>query len=667
LLTLADVNHWLKLAFSTFAIVVVALAGVVHPAWGPQDQAVANEQAQPVIVHGAQNSTLWVGADQAGALYWSGNQGATWTASGFGLTKSGVSSVVWTGTQFLASSYFEGARSSDGKTWTRFMLPLGSAFDPGNLISDAEFFRAGSMSASAIQSFLEDRNPTCNQGAVCMKDYTETTFSRDKTVLCEAYEGAPNETAAQIIHKVSVACGVSAEALLVLIQKEQSLVTLTAPSTTRFERATGYACPDTAPCDAQYFGFYNQVYNAARQFKRYSNPPGTSRFFTWYPIGQTSQVRLHPNAACGSLPVLIRNQATAGLYYYTPYTPNSIAVVNLASTGDACSSYGNRNFWRIYNYWFNPTRDFQTWATSRDGVTMVVDRDGTVAVSTNLNSWQRVGTVPGVNATNRVQQVGLTNQGNYAVLMANGTAFESNDASAWNPLAVPTTQVSQDVVIRHTVRSGDTVWAIARNNGVTVTAVVNENSLPQGGALIRVGQVLNITKRSVVTTVASPVILDPSVVISAGANRPVDPAAPDQQPPAEGQPSEGGEESPAADEPEVAPLPPLEPVVTQTVTTDVFYSVARGDTLIRIAARNRTTVARLVADNGIKNPSRIFVGQRLKVGENSLTMTYHRSQEGDTLERISERRSVPLATVVRLNPSVPGGQAITVGTLIRIS
>jgi LysM repeat protein len=298
---------------------------------------------------------------------------------------------------------------------------------------------------------------------------------------------------------------------------------------------------------------------------------------------------------------------------------------------------------------------------------MVVDRDGTVAVSTNLNSWQRVGTVPGVNATNRVQQVGLTSQGNYAVLMANGTAFESNDASAWNPLAVPTTQVSQDVVIRHTVRSGDTVWAIARNNGVTVTAVVNENSLPQGGALIRVGQVLNITKRSVVTTVASPVILDPSVDISAGANRPVDPAGPDQQPPAQEQDSDGSEESPAADQPEVAPLPPLEPVVTQTVTTDVFYSVARGDTLIRIAARNRTTVARLVADNGIKNPSRIFVGQRLKVGENSLTMTYHRSQEGDTLERISERRSVPLATVVRLNPSVPGGQAITAGTLIRIS
>ena len=218
-------NQWLKLAFSSFAIAVIAIAGVVHPGIGATDQAVANEATSTTIIHGAKNANLWVGADAEGRLHWSADQGATWTSSGFGLTKSGVSSVVWTGSQFFASSYFEGARSSDGKTWTRFMLPLGSAFDPGNLISDADFFRTGSMSAEAIQVFLEQRNPTCASGFVCMKDYRETTFSRDKTVLCEAYEGRQMETAAQIIYKESVACGVSAEALLVLIQKEQSLVT----------------------------------------------------------------------------------------------------------------------------------------------------------------------------------------------------------------------------------------------------------------------------------------------------------------------------------------------------------------------------------------------------------------------------------------------------------
>jgi LysM repeat protein len=671
----------LKLALSSLAIAIVAIAGVITM---PAAPAVANEEATTTIVHGARNNTLWVGADATGTLHWSEDEGSLWTSSGFGLTKSGVTSVVWTGSQFLATSYFEGARSSDGKTWTRFMLPLGSTFDPGNLISDAEFFRSASMTVEEIQAFLEQRNPNCRDGFVCMKDFTETTFSRDQTVLCNAYEGAENETAAQIVHKVSAACGVSVEALLVLIQKEQSLVTLSAPSAIRFERATGYACPDTAPCDSQFFGFYNQVYNAAKQFKRYSNPPGTSRFFTWFPVGQSTQVRLHPNAACGTRTVTMKNQATAGLHYYTPYTPNDIALVNLASVGDSCSAYGNRNFWRVYNYWFNPNKDFRTMATTRDGVTMVVDRDGTIATSSNLTSWQRIAVAPGASGSNGVAEFGQTSGGNYAILMADGTAFESSDGIAWNPLTVQATEVNQDIVTRHTVKRGDTVWAISRANGVSVSAVVAENSLARGGALIRVGQVLTITKKGVVRTVNSPVILDPSIVIAAGNSRDaenVNPPSEDSQTPAEGEssdaetPSESEDssdtpsETPPQSSEEVtsAPLPALEPIVSQTQTSDVFYTVARGDTLIRIAFRNGTTVSKIVADNAIRNRNVIRVGQRLKVGVSETTMTYHRSQEGDTLTRISERRSVPLERLLSLNSSQTATGAIPVGELIRLS
>ena len=677
-------NRWSLLALSSLAIAIVAVAGVITM---PAAPALANEDAvsddsATTIIHGARNSSLWVGADAAGTLHWSEDEGSSWTSSGFGLKKSGVTSVVWTGSQFLATSYFEGARSSDGKSWTRFMLPLGSAFDPGNLISDAEFFRSASMTVDEIQAFLEQRNPDCRDGFVCMKDFTETTFSRDQTVLCNAYEGAENETAAQILHKVSAACGVSVEALLVLIQKEQSLVTLSAPSTIRFERATGYACPDTAPCDSQFFGFYNQVYNAAKQFKRYSNPPGTSRFFTWFPVGQSTQVRLHPNAACGTRPVTMKNQATAGLHYYTPYTPNDIALVNLASVGDSCSAYGNRNFWRVYNYWFNPNKDFRTMATTRGGVTMVVDRDGTIATSSNLTSWQRIGVAPGASGSNGVSEFGQTSGGNYAVLMADGTAFESADGIAWNPLTVQATEVNQDIVTRHTVKSGDTVWAISRANGVSVSAVVAENSLSRGGALIRIGQVLTITKKGVVRTVDSPVILDPSVVIAAGNSRDAESApSEDSQTPAEGESSESeapaesddssdsSEETPAesTDDSSDAPLPALEPIVSKTQTNDVSYTVARGDTLIRIAFRNGTTVSKLVAENGIRNRDRIFEGQKLKVGVSETTMPYHRSQEGDTLTRIAERRSVPLDRLLTLNSGQTATGPIPVGELVRLS
>ncbi len=673
--TLRNVKSWLKLALSGLVVMALSAASFVLPQ-GLSAQVAYAEEASPVIVQGAKNSSLWVGADSSGALYWSEDSGTSWTSSGFGLTKSGITSVVWTGDSFLATSYFEAARSSDGKTWTRFMLPLGSAFDPGNIISDAEFFRSGSMSVEAIQAFLNQRNPDCREGYVCLKDFTETTFDREKTVLCQAYEGGENESAATIVNKVSTACGVSVEALLVLIQKEQSLITLSAPSDTRFERATGYACPDTAPCDEKYFGFYNQVYNAAKQFKRYSNPPGTSRFFTWFPVGVTSSVRYHPKSSCGTTPVVFKNQATAGLHYYTPYTPNEAAITNLASTGDSCSAYGNRNFWRVYNYWFNPTKDFRTSATTKDGVTMVVDGDGTIATSSGLTSWQRLGNVPGASTANPVSEFGQSSAGNYAVLLSNGTAYESSDGTNWSELEVQKTQVAQDVVVKHTVKSGDTVWGISKASGVAVSAVVTENSLSRGGALIRVGQVLTITKRGVVNSVTSPVILDPSIVISAGAAR-----SEGSEAPAEGSdtPAEGSDEAAAGgagegdavsesgSEASDDPLPALEPIVSETSTSDVLYTVARGDTLLRVAFRNKTTVSALAASNSISNVNRIYEGQRLKVGTATTTKTFHRAQSGDTPERIAERRSVTLSTLLSLNPSLSSGQAITLGELVRLS
>jgi LysM repeat protein len=673
------VKYWLNLALSALALGAVIATGALAP-FSASSAAEAEESATPVITQAATNGSLWAGSDGNGAMYWSEDRGTSWNATGFGLTKSGVSSVIWNGSAFLATSYFEGARSGDGKTWTRFMLPLGSAFDPGNIISDAEFFRSGSMSVEQIQAFLNERNPDCRSGFVCMKDYQETTFSRDQTVLCQAYQGAENESAAAIVHKVSAACGVSVEALLVLIQKEQSLVTLSAPSATRFERATGYACPDTAPCDEKYFGFYNQVYNAAKQFKRYSNPPGTSRFFTWFPVGTTAPVSYHPNAACGTTPVLIRNQATAGLYYFTPYTPNAIAMVNLASTGDSCSAYGNRNFWRVYNYWFNPTKDFGTWATSRNGVTTVMDRDGTIATSTSLTSWQRIGVLAGVTSANPVTQFGQSATGNLAVLLTDGSAFESANGADWTPLVVSSSEVVQDVVTRHTVASGDTVWRISRANGVSVSAVVSENNLPSGGSFIRVGQTLTMTKRGVVTTFDSPVVSDPSIVISAGNTKEeVAPGASDTPAePAGGTPSEGSDGSadaeaspdPSAEAPSAdssAELPPLEALVTESVTRKISYTVARGDTLIRIAFRNKTTVSKLVSDNSIANRNRIAQGQKLTVGTSAQVMTYHRSQTGDTPERVAERRSVDLSTLLSLNSALRSGAGIDVGTLVRLS
>lgn len=47
--------------------------------------------------------------------------------------------------------------------------------------------------------------------------------------------------------------------------------------------------------------------------------------------------------------------------------------------------------------------------------------------------------------------------------------------------------------------------------------------------------------------------------------------------------------------------------------TVVYYTVKKGDTLTAIAKKYKTTVAKIVKDNNIKNPDIIYAGQRLKI------------------------------------------------------
>ena len=674
---------WLKVLSTAVLSLAVTVGGLQM---GHAPQAAYASEPTPQLAHAATNGSITVGAGVDGKLWWSerGGEDGSWVDSGANLSKNGVTSLIWTGNMFIASSFFSTARSTNGKTWTIRVFPLGRQFDPGNIISDEEFFRAGTMTAEQIQAFFDNRAPDCRSGFVCLNKYTEDTFDRDATVLCNAYQGAKNETAAQIIAKVSQACGVAAEVLVVLIQKEQGLVTHSSPNQARYDRATGYACPDTAPCDARFFGFYNQVYNAAKQFKRYANPPGTSRFFTWFPVGRESQVRWHPNAACGTTPVTIRNQATAGLYYYTPYTPNAPAMANLTGSGDACSAYGNRNFWRLYNYWFSPTKEFGTYLTTRDGRMFAVDGDGVIAESSDGVTWLRTGQIPNVGGANRIAEFGFTQSGTFGIVTTRGEGFQSSDLKNWSGLEVTKSETAQSFVQTHTVRRGDTVWAIARANGVTVSKVVQENSLPNNGNRIFVGQQLTITKEGTVAQYQSPITPDSSVVplSTFGQGQPAPAPAPDapastdseqsttEQPTTE-QPTteQPTTEQPATEQPAPEQSAPrvLAPLVTQTADTDTVYVVKRGDTLLRIAFRNGQSVRQLAEWNSIRNVNRIFIGQRLIVGKSSGEQTFHRVESGDTVAVIAEARNVSVARVLSLNPPLSQNSTLEVGSLVRVS
>jgi hypothetical protein len=223
-----------------------------------------------------------------------------------------------------------------------------SQFRPGNIVSDVVFYDSTTMSSTAITDFLRQKVPTCQAGYTCLKDYWQATPTRPADAYCAQYSGSNWESSASIIQKVAQACGINPQVLLVTLQKEQGLVTHTWPSEFRYTAAMGQGCPDTAACDTRYYGFFNQVYGAARQFKIY----GQSTYFTWYAPGKTWNVLYHPNRSCGSSPVLIQNQATANLYYYTPYQPNGPALQAGYGEGDGCSSYGNRNFYNYFTDWF---------------------------------------------------------------------------------------------------------------------------------------------------------------------------------------------------------------------------------------------------------------------------------------------------------------------------
>jgi hypothetical protein len=231
-----------------------------------------------------------------------------------------------------------------------------SAFNAGDIISDAVMFNPNTMTKSDIQTFLSSVNGACRpatDGTKCLKDYTLTT-STMKFPYCTTYAGTANETAAAIIAKSASACGINPRTLIVMLQKEQGLVTASAEglSATKYNKALGLGCPDNSTgCDASKAGFQVQIYGAASRLVQYGEEPSKFNFRA----GQTAQIQYHPNKSCGSSAVTIANRATAALYNYTPYQPNAAALAHMYGTGDACSSYGNRNFWRVFTDWFGST------------------------------------------------------------------------------------------------------------------------------------------------------------------------------------------------------------------------------------------------------------------------------------------------------------------------
>ena len=257
-------------------------------------------------------------------------------------------------------------------------------FDPGYIMSDWQMSNYNSMSEADIQNFLwsKGRCYNTNFGSVGTRvDYFSdstpptTWHVRDGHTVCLAEENMNGETAAHIIWQTAQDYRINPQVLIVLLQKETGMITDPIPNSWDYQRAAGYGCPDTAACSSKYYGFKNQIRNAAALFRTVLDGGWTN-----YPLGW-NYVQYNPNAGCGGTSVNIRSLATSALYRYTPYQPNGAALAAGYGYGDSCSAYGNRNFYSYFEDWFGGAVEEKSYV----GVSVGSALSGTYKITSVLN------------------------------------------------------------------------------------------------------------------------------------------------------------------------------------------------------------------------------------------------------------------------------------------
>lgn len=283
----------------------------------------------------------------------------------------------------------------------------------GNIISDSLFTDASAMSATQIQSWLDAKLSNCDYWGVqpsefgggtradygaahnnpapftCLNNYYEVPkTSPGNTIPASNYGKSTIPTgaksAAQLIYDAAQTYNISPKVLLVKLGTESAgpLTSDTWPFKSQYLYAMGAHCPDSgvggsANCDVNYAGFSLQIREAAKLLRYYLDNMTQS----WWPYKQPYQTNYIlwnvQETGCGGSNVYIQSKATAALYTYTPYQPNSAALNNMYGTGDGCSAYGNRNFWRVYSDWFGSTQSkttpFMTTSSSNDIYIMGAD------------------------------------------------------------------------------------------------------------------------------------------------------------------------------------------------------------------------------------------------------------------------------------------------------
>ncbi|MDD5552183.1 MAG: FG-GAP-like repeat-containing protein, partial [Candidatus Pacebacteria bacterium] len=223
------------------------------------------------------------------------------------------------------------------------------SFNPNKLVSDVDFINTSSMSVSGIQKFLETNNSV-------LADINPKRLCGTKTTAC-----TNTKTAAQLIYEAAVlrasgqSVGINAGAILVTLQKEQSLITKTSwldncsagsscPYPTlqyALDWAMGYSVyeedgtriEELKGFKQQLLGVPGSWWGAPRSLRNNYN---LGRGPNGYYLGDSFVLSNTTGYYCvpSSQRVKPTTKATMSLYRYTPHVFN-----------------GNYNFWYYWNKW----------------------------------------------------------------------------------------------------------------------------------------------------------------------------------------------------------------------------------------------------------------------------------------------------------------------------
>ncbi len=261
------------------------------------------------------------------------------------------------------------------------MTPKAQAanYNYSNMLMDDVVMRASTtMTASDIQTFLAQKG----SGLATFSDIENCgpTSGSHYSYYATYYSCGQWRSAAQIIADAGRAYGINPQVLLATMQKEQSLITTPNPTASQLNFAMGYGCPDSGSCS--YPGFFNQLDNAAWQFRTYMELGSGNNWWGYSPASYPCNggSRYYSAALKAGNYIMFKddngvvynaftipNIATGGLYCYTPHVYNNPnGLFGLPVYGNTGQYYtGSYNFVYYFNRWFDPSSWLQNSITMR--------------------------------------------------------------------------------------------------------------------------------------------------------------------------------------------------------------------------------------------------------------------------------------------------------------